>query len=74
MNRGRGIGEEEGGMMLEGFFEGREEGKGGVKGRGVGLRIGRDCIGGMEGEVYVVEERGEEVCLGIELGWWKKRK
>ncbi|EFC0513767.1 HAMP domain-containing histidine kinase, partial [Escherichia coli] len=48
--------------------------KGAVKGSGLGLSIARDCIRRMQGELYLVDESGQDVCFRIELPSSKNTK
>lgn len=67
INTGAPIPEAEKSMIFEPFFQGSQQRKGAVKGSGLGLSIARDCIRRMQGELYLVDEREQEVCFRIEL-------
>ncbi|HHU7938023.1 TPA: sensor histidine kinase, partial [Escherichia coli] len=56
------------------FFQGSHQRKGAVKGSGLGLSIARDCIRRMQGELYLVDESGQDVCFRIELPSSKNTK
>ena len=61
-------------MIFEPFFQGKPPAKGAVKGSGLGLSIARDCIRRMQGELYLVDESGQDVCFRIELPSSKNTK
>ena len=61
-------------MIFEPFFQGSHQRKGAVKGSGLGLSIARDCIRRMQGELYLVDESGQDVCFRIELPSSKKHE
>ncbi|MGU0043307.1 sensor histidine kinase [Escherichia coli] len=58
---------------LRTLFSGKPPAKGAVKGSGLGLSIARDCIRRMQGELYLVDESGQDVCFRIELPSSKTR-
>jgi two-component system sensor histidine kinase GlrK len=66
-NTGTPIPPEERTMLFEPFFQGSRQRKGAVKGSGLGLSIARDGIRRMRGELYLVDERAQEVCFRIVL-------
>ncbi len=67
INTGTPIPQEERAMIFRPFFQGSHQRKGAVKGSGLGLSIARDCIRRMQGELYLVDESGQDVCFRIEL-------
>ena len=74
INTGTPIPQEERAMIFEPFFQGSHQRKGAVKGSGLGLSIARDCIRRMQGELYLVDESGQDVCFRIELPSSKNTK
>ncbi len=54
-------------------FSGKPPAKRAVKGSGLGLSIAVDCIRRMQGELYLVDESGQDVCFRIELPSSKTR-
>ena len=62
-------------MIFEPFFQGSHQRKGAVKGSGLGIKLSLwDCIRRMQGELYLVDESGQDVCFRIELPSSKNTK
>lgn len=74
INTGTPIPQEERAMIFEPFFSGKPPAKRGGEGQRSGIKHCQDCIRRMQGELYLVDESGQDVCFRIELPSSKNTK